>query len=205
MRKLVLILATTIAAAISSGACNDDPDRPPAASSGPNNPVSNAGGGGGTSPDSGVANEGGATQDSGDAGAACTPLENSGAVIDENALNTEIPASTGGVILDGIYNVVEARVYVGLNGVPGPTGTTVQGTIRITGSAFERVIRLRSSAGATAEIRAAGTIVPDNTNGTIDLVCPSVNQEQIAYSVANNSLTLTNLVSKETHVFLKQP
>jgi hypothetical protein len=198
MRKPIFLLVAALSAAMFGSACGDDPKRPAPGIEGRYQP-GNAAAGGGGSTDGGVAD----ASDGGDAGA-CTNLSNTGTVVDLNAVNDDLPPGTGGTVLDGTYDIVEARLYQGLAGVPGLTGTTYQGSIRITGPTFERVVIVRTAAGPS-ETRSTGTFAASGTSATIGLTCPVAAQEQLAYSVLNNSLTLSNHATKESFVFARQP
>lgn len=198
-RASVSLLIAIAACAALGVACSDEaPKRPPVLGEGPASPPVGGGGTGGG--DGGVRDSGG---DSGDAGS-CTSLDNSGDQIDQSAVNDELPAGTGGTVLDGVYNLTEARVYLGAAGTPGPTGIKLKETIRITGTAYERVLGFTSS-GGSSEIRSSGSFTQTGTTGVIALTCPSQNQEQVTYTVGNNILTVSNIVTKESYVFLKQP
>jgi hypothetical protein len=204
MGKRVLGIMGFVAAIALAAACKEDEPRPPVAADDlPPQPGIGKGGGGGAA-DGGVQPEGGRDAgDSGDAGT-CTDLPNTGAAIDQTAVSGDPPAGTGGTISDGIYDLTDARVYQGISGVPGLTGASYQGTIRLTGQSYERVLVFKSSGGAIAESRVSGSFIPSGVNGTIALTCPIAAQEQITYSVVTNSLTVSNLVTKESFTFTKK-
>lgn len=191
-------------AIVFAAACKEDEPRPPVAED-TSQPPGLGKGGGGAGADGGALVEGGAvTDDSGDAGT-CTDLVLTGAANDQTAVSGEPPNGTGGVILDGTYDITAAQVYVGISGVPGLTGASYQGTIRVLGTSYERALVTKTSGGATTENRVRGTIATNGVNGTIALACPIASQEQVTYTVATNSLTMTNLVTKESFTFTKQP
>ena len=177
------------------GACNDDePKRPAVTTGGKAQP------GGGSSSGSG---DGGTTpgEDS-DSGLACTDLENTGPLVDQVRVNDDLPIAKGGTIEDGTYDLSQANLYVGLTGVAGPSGNTYRGSLRITGTKFERVIIFQSSAG-TSESRVSGDLIVNGENGTIALTCPFGTQEQVSFTMTDSSLTLANLVTNELFVFNK--
>ncbi|MDF2697564.1 MAG: hypothetical protein K0S65_5947, partial [Labilithrix sp.] len=195
---LFLLLAAMFVAL--TGACDEDTTRPAILANGPAQPGLGGSGGGG--------NDGGLPGDASlpDAdGGACTDLESPGGVIGQNAINDELPAGTGGTVTDGVYNLTDARVYQGLSGVPGVTGASYKGSVRITGPVFERVLTFTSASGASSEVRSRGTFTVTGINGTIVLECPSPIQEQVTYTATTDSLTLANLVTKELFIFTKQP
>jgi hypothetical protein len=182
--------------ALLGGACGDDPKRPGVLADGPAQP----GLGGSSSSREAGTTEAGLT----DAGA-CTDLANTGDEIPQTAVIDDVPAGKGGPLVDGIYHLKEARLHQGAGGLPGPTGYLFQGTIRLTGQLYERAFLLKSSGGASSEVRSSGSFIPNGVNGTIALSCPSSSQEQVAYTATNDLLTLSNLVTKESFVFERKP
>ncbi len=199
MRASALVAFFALATAAAIGCDDDEPKRPPILATGSATPgVSGSGSSGGT--------DGGAVvRDAGGDAGSCTELENVANEVDQNAVTGDLPAGTGGTVLDGIYTLTEARVYLGVSGVPGPTGTTYKETIQIAGTAFERVLTFKSSGGTSSEIRSRGTFTQSGTTGTITLTCPSQNTESVTYTVGGSSLSLGNLVTKESFLFTKQP
>lgn len=201
MGKPVILFALALAfVAVSGTACSDDPKRPAVLTDGPARPGIGAGGG----TDDGGSSEAGPTTDAGDGGT-CTDLENTGFVVDESVVNDDLPAGTGGTVADGTYDITGVRLHQGAGALPGPTGNSYQGSIRVTGASYERVVVFKSSAGAGSEIRSTGTLTPSGINATIALTCPSPTQEQVTYSVMNDTLTVSNLVTKASFVFTKRP
>ncbi|MCW5834478.1 MAG: hypothetical protein KIS78_18905 [Labilithrix sp.] len=192
----LLPLSLTVVAAL-GGACKDEPARPAVLADAPAQPSR----GGGSSASDGAAEE---EDDAGDAGS-CTSLENTGFEVEELAVNDDLPPGTGGTIADGVYDISTVRVYQGAAGLPGPTGNTYQGSIRVTDQLYERVVTLRSSAGAGAETRSSGTFTPEGSNATIAIACPSPLQEQVTYTALDSSLVVSNLVTKTSFVFTKRP
>jgi hypothetical protein len=133
-------------------------------------------------------------------------LPNTGVLVDENAVTGDF-VPLGGTIADGTYDIVEARRYLGSTGQGGPTSTTYQGSIRITNTTtYESVIVTATGGAPGIEARETGTLAPNGTTAlTLALTCPSASQEQLTYSAANTSLTLSNTVTKVTFTLTKQP
>lgn len=180
-------------------ACSDPPVRPPPAGDATESPGMGGAGGGGA-----AASDGGADAGGGDGGAeACTDLPKTGAVIDQNAYALDLPPGIGGDVEDGTYELTDAAVYVGAAGLPGPTGAAYQGTLRVTGQRFERVLVLSSAGGASAETASSGALTLAGINATLALTCPSASQEQVTYSATPTSLVLSNLVTKESFTFTR--
>src|SRR5688572_25224703 len=100
MLRRFLFFASALVLSCSS----DPPGRPPPGSSG--SPFVPPGGAGGNN--DGGNGEGGAT----DAGT-CTMLANTGFVVDQVGFVGDPPVGQGGQIQDGVYDLNEARLYVG--------------------------------------------------------------------------------------------
>ena len=117
------------------------------------------------------------------------------------------PAGSGGTVLDGTYDMIEARLYVGAAGAPGITGNRFQATLRITGGTTERAVIFTSNAGGTTRSFVSGTLTVSGPNATYAIACPNPTQESLAISVLSSgtSLTLTNQVTKEAFVWSKRP
>lgn len=196
--KKALVLAV---AALFGGACGEAPKRPSIAADGPAPPGLGGVLGGGAPIDGGVED----ASYGGDAGFMCTSLAPDSGIVDQNAVSEDPPAGMGGTIIDGVYDLTDARLHQGAFGLPGPTGSSYQGSIRVEGLSFERVIVLRSSAGAASEVRSSGNLSTSGTTATFMVTCPSPTQEQLTYSVANTSVTFSNLVTKESFTFTRQP
>jgi hypothetical protein len=194
-----LFVPLAAAAFASFGACSSEaPKRPAVLTDGTGGPTVSGGSGGG---DAGPSDAG--VVDSGDGGA-CTDLETSSVEVDQNAVTGDVPAGTGGTITDGEYDLTDATVYVGVSGLPGPTGTRYRETLRITGTKLERVLVITTSAGATSTTASSGLLMPSGTSATIALTCPAGLQETVTYSATATGLTLSNLVTKESFVFSKR-
>lgn len=196
--SLFFVSFLVVAVAVFTGACSDDePKRPPVYNGGPSGPVS-----GGSMPafDGGISEAGLGT----DAGT-CTDLVNAGVAVDQQAVADELVAGTGGTVSDGSYNLTEAKIYVGVAGTPGPTNTTYRETIRIAAPTYERVLVFTSSGGTSSEIRSSGTFTQTGSTGSISLTCPSVNTEQVTFSATAQTLTVSNIVTKESFTYVLQP
>jgi hypothetical protein len=203
MKEPLFLLAALFCGALAGVACKDDPKRPPVESEGPAYPSGSVGGGSSRDAAALPVTDGG-DPDAGE----CTDLENTGSVVDQTAvIDDTVPLGTGGTILDGTYNLTSAQIFEPTGSTPGPTNATYAGSLRITGSTFERVIVTATSTSTQAglENRVTGTIVPSGVNAKITLSCPIAVQEQVTYTVADESLTLSNLTTKESFVFTKQP
>jgi hypothetical protein len=181
--------------------CEEEPKKPPVGGEGAANPVAAIGGGG-----SGA--DGGGVRDSGaDAAAVCTTVLITGGVIDELAASGEPPPAAGGTLVDGTYDLTDARYYVGSAGIPGVTGRSYQSTIRITsaGQVYERAELLKSASGATTETRSSGSFLPTGVTGTIAWTCPAATQDKVSFTAAGNNLIITDLVTKTALTFTKKP
>src|SRR4051794_38831312 len=109
---VMLVLSGAVLSVVSFSACAEDPKRPAIGEPGASGPVG-GGSGGGAASDASASDAG----DGGDA-SSCTSLPITGPQIEQQAVSGDPPAGSGGVILDGIYDLTEARIYVGAAGVP---------------------------------------------------------------------------------------
>jgi hypothetical protein len=194
MRKriaVVLAIATLLA-------CEDETTRPPPAVYGKTDPGTNAGGG---QPGSDAGTDAGS-----DAGA-CTTLTITGNRVDQLGIVGEPPPGTGGTVLDGTYDMIEAQLYLPDGGAPGVTGNSFRGSLRISGSTVERSVIFTGNAGGDSRSVVRGTLTVSGANGTYAIACPSLAQESLAVSVPDGgaSLTLSNQVTKEAFVWSKRP
>jgi hypothetical protein len=112
---------------------------------------------------------------------------------------------SGGPITDGIYDITQATVYGGAAAMPGPSGASYQGSIRIGSGAFERHVIYKSPGGAVAETLARGTLSVDGGTGVITLTCPFPAQEHITYTASGNGLVISNIVTKDSLGFTMKP
>jgi hypothetical protein len=197
-RSFAVLVFSAFAASVTALACDDKESRPPAVNAvGP--PSTGVGGGGGGGGDGG-GGEGGV--DSGNGAAACNILENGGNVVDQNRIVGEPPTGTGGTIVDGTYELTAADVYVGAGGVPGPSGVTYQGALALATGKLERVMLMQASQAATPiETRSLGDLIAGGTTFTVTQTCPAPFQDQYTYSVLNNTLNITSLITKESFTF----
>jgi hypothetical protein len=182
-------------------ACASDPVRPPNEGDRKSGPTGTGGGSGGGTKD------GGTTPDTDSGLGTCTDLTNKGAVVDENAIAGDF-VGTGGAILDGTYDVIEARLYLGAGStaVPGPTNRSYKGTIRVEGTTYESVLVTQTGGVDAPEVRTKGTLTADGTSAaTLALSCPSASQERLNYSVSGTGLTLSNAASRVTFVYAREP
>lgn len=177
-------------------ACGDEPTRPLVTES-PGRPAIGAGGASG----SGGALDAGA--DASDAGE-CTSLPLTGGTIPQQTATGEVPVGTGGSIANGTYDITEAVIYGGAAALPGPSGASYQGSIRITDQTFERHVLFKSAGGAVVESSSKGTLNVKDASGVIALTCPYATQEQVTYTVSGNSLVISNIVTRESFGFTKR-
>jgi hypothetical protein len=190
------------------GCTHEEPKRPPI-TEGAVNPVGggSGSGGGGASPDAASQGDGGDDTDGGDGGrASCASVVIAGAVIDLLAVADNPPPGLGGNLGEGTYDVTEARLYAGLGSLPGPTNSSYQGSIRVTGQSFERAIIYRGPNGSTTESRSNGGFIVGGVNGnaTIALTCPGSSSEAVTYTVTGNNVTITDNSSKVSLTFSKR-
>jgi hypothetical protein len=179
-------------------ACNHEIKKPPHEPDRNSGPTGSGGGG--------YVNPTDASSPSTEDGGACTDLEITGSVIDENGVNGEFTA-VGGVILDGTYDIVEARLYLGASGLGGPTSTTYQGSVRINGTSYESAVIAAAPGAPSVETRSKGTLNPDGADAgaALELTCPVGSNEDLTYTATGDSLTLYNPSTKVALVLRQRP
>lgn len=200
MRIVALALLLGLVA-LGAQACNDTDDRPRPAEDGTSSSYGPGAAGGGSS------NEGGA----GDAGfdasidaGACNDVSNDGVLVDELAVSGDPPLSEGGTILDGTYHLTAVNTYVGLSGVPGPTGVTYKATLVVQQGAIQSVIETTASA-STIENRAMYTYSDSTTTLVLQSICPTTGQVlQEGYTARTSELLRTNLATKQVFSYTLQ-
>ncbi len=184
------------------GACSDPAPKPAPAEPGMTVGSSGGGGGGG-----GGTGEGGTTTDGGfDGGEAgvCHDVANTGALVDRIAISADPPVASGGTIADGRYDLSAYSVYVGAQGVGGPTGITAKASLRIAGGKIDEIIELGGTGKtSTVSTRSSVYTVASATFAETD-ICPVGGAgRQLQFTANDPVLTLTDLTSKEAFTFTK--
>lgn len=186
-------------------ACKEDENRPPAASDtgGPNIGTGGGSSSSGSSGEGGVTDSGGAVDSGTDSGAACNTLTNDGAIVDQTAIVGDPPTTgTGGTIPDGTYELTLAQFYAGVAGIPGPTGRTYRGVLRLTNGKLERVTEMVPSQGSTALVTSSfGDLVAGGDTFTVSQSCPTTFVDEYRYSVVSNTLNIWSLITKDSFTF----
>ncbi|MBX3191980.1 MAG: hypothetical protein KF819_33625 [Labilithrix sp.] len=182
---------------IGLGACKEEEQRPAPAESGGGGP--SPGGGGGSSREGGV-DDGGA--EGGDGGT-CNDVLLPSAVIDRIAVNGDPPVATGGAIAEGTYDLTQLDVYVGIGGLPGPTGIAAQSAIVVTGTTIDQVIRYSGNA-APEELRVTYAYATSSATLSLTGVCPLGGAASRQYSSNGFTLVITDTASKEVFTFTKR-
>lgn len=185
--------------------CKEEEPKPPVETS-PATPKPTPGGSTTEAGTSDGGKEGGNTTADADAGGVCTDLAASTAVINEIAVQGDPPVGLGGALLDGTYNITDAQRFVGAAGVPGVTGASYQGSLRLSAGAtvLERHVIFKNASGAASELVHKGSFIPGTGgNGTVSLTCPTLTQESVSYTVNGNNLIISNLVTKESLTYAK--
>lgn len=192
------VISAVIAGLIALAGCAEEPTRPPVEGSSGSPRI-----GGGAGGSDSVARDGGSSIDGGDAGA-CTELAITGGVVPQQILTGDVPSGLGGGIADGTYDLTEAVLYGGPSALPGPSGASYRGSIRVAGQSFERRVVFTSSGGAVAETSIRGTLAVSGASGTLSIACPFATQEQVTFTATGNGLVLSNLVTKESFGFTRK-
>lgn len=188
---LVPILAVIVA-------CSDPAARPPPTGStgSPGAPPPIGGGG--------AAAEGGARLDAGDAGdgGACNVFPNTGTLVDRVAFIGDPPVSTGGTVVDGLYDLTDYIVYVALGGISGPTGVTMKATLSVREGVVEQVTETGGGgAQPKVERKSSAFSVTGSTFATTELCPVSGASGSRQYTATGARLILTDPTLKEAFTF----
>jgi hypothetical protein len=201
-RRLSFVLFGLFLAVGAASACSDDPTRPPPAGNGlPTPPLQTGTTEAGV--DSGTDARDSGSKDAADAGV-CTDVPLTGLLVDRIGVVGDPPVSSGGVVVDGIYDLTVYTVYVGAGGVGGPTGITARSTIRIAAGMIEQVLELGGGTPLKT-VRSKGTYNATAATFATTELCPTVGGGgQRQYTSADPQLVLTDLVTKEAFTFVKR-
>jgi hypothetical protein len=184
-------------------ACASDPERPPPAVDGPT--PGGSGVGGGTTHDSGTPPD--ADFDVDDAGA-CNDLPNTGFIVEVNAFSEDLPASVGGAIVEGDYDLTSASVYVGAQEVGGPRDITLRSSISISAETIQQVLVTRSGASDAVETRTKllFTVRDDSDTAiTVRVACPKGGRTyELGYTAEATRFSLHDPQTNEVFIFTKR-
>jgi hypothetical protein len=131
----------------------------------------------------------------------CIDISNTAPTIQEYAAAGSAPASTGGVISDGLYLATALQVY----GTPAAAGSVVgtfQGATKIMGTTFETIFSSTSSAGPMS-FSGRGTAAVSGTNINVSYACEAgiAPPSTYGYSATGaNTLIFTIVFSTYTSV-----
>ena len=144
----------------------------------------------------------------GNDGGACNELVPAGSGIDKIALAADPPASTGGTVVDGTYDLKEYSVYVGIAGVVTPLGISARMTLRIDGTAktIEKVSEITSGGDPpTTALTSSAFSTMGSAIATTDR-CPVAASKSWQFtSNSLNQIVLTDPATREALTFLKRP
>ena len=158
-------------------------------------------------PDSSAADSGRAGGDGGDGGA-CTDLVPVGSPVDKIALASDPPASTGGTVVDGTYDLKDYTIYVGISGVVAPLGITARMTVRIDGTAktIARVSELTTAGNPSTTAPSSSTFSTAGSAFATTDVCPLGGGKSWQFtSNGLNQIILIDPGTREALTFLKRP
>ena len=77
----------------------------------------------------------------------CNNLANIGPVVQEMYVASDPPTGDGGTIADGTYACTAVVIYTGPDGGTGAVGATIQDTVAVNGTVYERVYSAVNDAG----------------------------------------------------------
>ena len=118
----------------------------------------------------------------GDAAMACNDVVNSAPVVAVTQIADDPPASSGGTIADGTYELTAVAIYTGASGPTGPSGTE-QTTVVVSGATFQVV-----SAGQPP--RRTLTLATSGTAFTATDTCPDSTVTTGTYTATATGLTI---------------
>ncbi len=197
-RAIALVFSVVLPVVGGIAACSDPPKRPGPASYGAPGaplPVGNAEGG--------VAQGDAASEASDDAGE-CTDLELTGVVIDRVGVASDPPVSSGGVVVDGTYDLSVYEVFVGAGGIVGPTGITARSSIRMASGTLEQVLEVGGNSPSTTA-RTKSAYVATGAAFSSTLLCPSSGGGlQRQFTADGAKIVFTDLTTKEAFTFVKR-
>ncbi len=127
-----------------------------------------------------------------DPNAPCSTLVNVAQPVDIVDQAGDPPAPAGGVLVDGTYVVRKAVRYTGAGGSSGPSGKTVQMTIRLTGQDAESIFD---------NVPRRARVQVDGVNLRTTAICPSSAIDDAPFTASGDSLTLYLHDSKGTRVY----
>lgn len=172
----------------------------PAASTGTGAPNANGGG----VVDNNGGGDGGTIVNDGGVGTACSNLTQSGTLVDVVAVAGDPPTSTGGSLVDGTYVLTDDSIYVGLSGTPGPLGSAIRSTIRISGggTAMERIVDSTDQSNNTTTQLEVLSLGVSATNLVLSVTCPTNGlSEGTQFTTDGSNLFITNYTTKERRTY----
>jgi hypothetical protein len=109
-----------------------------------------------------------------DGGMACTNIANVGTVVHYIDVPTDQPiAQGGGPPSDGTYVITAASLYTGDGGASGPTSTTIQETVVVSGMSYDQVSAAANGGQDAGVVYQSGHFTVNGAGISIVRVCPS--------------------------------
>ncbi len=145
--------------------------------------------------------------DGGDGGV-CNGLVPVGSGIDKIALAADPPAATGGIVVDGTYELRDYSIYVGIAGIVAPLGISARITIRIDGAAktIDEVSEITSGGSPATTALTTSTFSTTGSAFATTALCPASGSRSWQFtSNALNQIVLTDPATREAFTFLKRP
>jgi hypothetical protein len=201
-RRFTFLFAVAIAPLAVIIACSDPPNRPPAGGDGTVKVPGAGGGAEGGGGEGGI--DGGADANGVDASPCNADLVLTGQIVDRIGVTGEPPVATGGVIMDGTYDLTALSVYVGISGVGGPTGITARSTINITAPRIDQVLELGGAGKTPTQMRRSSTYGVSGAQFATTEICPTGQALSRQFTVTGSTLVLTDLLTKEEFTFTKR-
>lgn len=205
-RWSVAAIAPILVAALAV-ACSAKTHHPPASENG--SFVGAGGGGGGGVPVTDAATDAPSDADASSLdGGACNDVTLNGIVVDRIGVIGDPPPMAGGTIADGNYDLTDLSVYVGASGVGGPTGTSLQQTIRVAGGVIASVMRVQTGTDGGAfgpETRVTRSFTVQGTSLAAATTCPAGGgTQQLNFTATAAQLVVVDPQSREQSTFTRR-
>ncbi len=144
----------------------------------------------------------------GNDGGVCNDLQVIGAQVDKIAVASDPPASTGGTVVEGTYDLNAYSQYVGISGVVTPLGITARMTLRIkdVSKTIDEVSEVTTGSAAPAVALTTGAYSITGSAFATSGVCPAGGGKSWQFtSNSLNQIILTDPATREAFTFLKRP
>jgi hypothetical protein len=124
-------------------------------------------------------------------GGTCTTIALLGSLVPGTFVASAPPSGAGGMVADGTYVLTKYQLYTGTGGLSGPTGQSLQTTIRLTAGVYESV---STSSVDPTQARVKGTYAVSAPSFQWSLQCPAAASGNDSYT-SDGATTFVQLSS----------